>query len=366
MKRYRLSRQIIASMSVVATIAMLIVFVGSFVFYGIYLSYFPPPPGPPPLLPEAPDLVMIAVFLLIGLALAIVVALRLTKRILAPLNSLAESARKIAAGDLSARASPGDRSLGETAHLVADFNAMAQRLQDNADDMIAWSAAIAHELRTPLTILKGRLQGIADGVFTPDEASIRNLLLQIDGLSRLVDDLRTVTLADSGRLDLGRAPVALAAEIHNVADLLEPSLANAGFSLELALEDLVVLGDGIRIRQALLALLDNAQRYAKAGRIEISTLKSGNSAIIRVEDEGPGLPPEFAKRAFDPFARGDPSHSPRYGGSGLGLSIVRAITEAHGGHVAYRASSRGGAVFEITLPLEDCESNAAPDASIQT
>ncbi|GAA0001266.1 hypothetical protein BRDID11002_12660 [Bradyrhizobium diazoefficiens] len=110
---------------------------------------------------------------------------------------------------------------------------MAQRLQDNADDMIAWNAAIAHELRTPLTILKGRLQGIADGVFTPDEASIGNLLLQIDGLSRLVDDLRTVTLADSGRLDLGRGPVALAAEIQNVADLLEPVLANAGFSLEL-------------------------------------------------------------------------------------------------------------------------------------
>jgi two-component system sensor histidine kinase AdeS len=366
MKRYRLSGQIIISMSVVTTIAMLIVFVGSFIFYGIYLTYFPPPPGPPPLLPEAPDLLLIAFFLLIGLALAILVALRLAKRILAPLNSLAASARKIAAGDLSARASPGDRSLGETAQLVDDFNAMAQRLQDIAQDMTAWNAMIAHELRTPLTILKGRLQGIADGIFAPDEALIRNLLLQIDGLSRLVDDLRTVTLADSGRLDLRRERVALAEEIRGVADLLEPSLANAGFSLQLTSHDLVVLGDGTRIRQALLALLDNTQRYAKPGRIEISVLKSGSSGIIRVEDEGPGLPPGFAKRAFDPFARADISDSPRHGGSGLGLSIVRAIAEAHGGRVAYRTSPGGGAVFEITLPLEDSASPPVAASSTQT
>lgn len=367
MNRYRLSGQIILSMSVVATIAMLIVFVGSFIFYGIYLTYFPPSPGPPPLLPEAPDLVLIAFFLLIGLALAIVVSLRLAKRILAPLNSLAESARKIAAGDLSARASPGDRSLGETAQLVDDFNAMAQRLQDIAEDMLAWNATIAHELRTPLTILKGRLQGIADGVFTADEALIRNLLLQVDGLSRLVEDLRTVTLADGGHLDLRIERVGLAAEIRSVTDLLEPSLAKAGFSLDVTLIDLTVRGDGIRIRQALLALLDNAQRYARPGSIELSTLKSGGSAIIRVEDEGPGLLPEFARRAFEPFARSEPSRSRRLSGSGLGLSVVRAIAEAHGGRVGYRRSSRGGAVFEITLPLmEEHGPDVAPGGSIQT
>jgi len=351
MKRYRLSGQIILSMSVVATIAMLIVFVGSFIFYGIYLSYFPPPPGPIPMLPEASDWVMIAVFLLIGLALAIVVALRLAKRILAPLNSLAESARKIAAGDLSARASPGDRSLGETAQLVDDFNAMAQRLQDIAEDMTAWNATIAHELRTPLTILKGRLQGIADGVFAADAALICNLLLQVDGLSRLVEDLRTVTLADGGHLDLRIEQVALAAEVRSVAELLEPSLVKAGFVLDVTLVDVAVRGDAVRIRQALLALLDNAQRHARPGRIELSTLKCGDVAVIRVEDEGPGLAPAFARRAFEPFTRSEASRSRRLGGSGLGLSVVRAIAEAHGGHAAYRRSSRGGAVFEIELPL---------------
>jgi Signal transduction histidine kinase len=365
MKRHRLSGQIIVSMSVVATIAMLIVFVGSFIFYGIYLTYVPAPPGPPPLLPEAPDLLLIAFFLLVGLALAIVVALRLAKRILAPLNSLAESARKIAAGDLSVRASPGDRSLGETAQLVDDFNAMAQRLQDIAKDMIAWNATIAHELRTPLTVLKGRLQGIADGVFAPDEALIRNLLLHVDGLSRLVEDLRTVTLADGGRLDLRIEKIGLAAEIRSVIDLLEPSLLKAGFLLDVTLLDLVVRGDGSRIRQALLALLDNAQRYARPGSIELSTLKSGNSAVIRIEDEGPGLPPEFAGRAFEPFARSEPSRSRRFGGSGLGLSVVRAIAEAHGGRAAYRRSSRGGAVFEIQLPLmEDCGPDSAPGEAL--
>jgi two-component system sensor histidine kinase AdeS len=348
--RHGLSRQILLSMVVVTLTAALVVFFGFYISFAILVRFFPALVNYD-WMPSTTDLLIFTFLIFLALLAAGAIAFKLAARILTPLNSLAESARRIANGDLSARAVPGDQSLGETAHLVADFNAMAQRLQDIAEDMIAWNAAIAHELRTPLTILRGRLQGIADGVFTPDEALIRNLLLQIDGISRLVDDLRTVTLADNGRLDLRVGSVALAAEIRSVVDLLEPSLQNAGFSLELTLIDLVVLGDATRIRQALLALLDNAQRYAKPGRIEISTLKSDASAVIRIEDDGPGLPPEFARRAFDPFARGEPSRSRRYGGSGLGLSVVRAIADAHGGRVAYRTSSRGGAVFEVTLPL---------------
>ncbi len=103
--------------------------------------------------------------------------------------------------------------------------------------------------------------------------------------------------------------------------------------------------------KALLALLENARRYATPGRIEISTLKLSGAVIIRVEDAGPGLPPDFAKRAFEPFTRNEPSRSRRYGGSGLGLSVVRAIAEAHGGQASYRTSSRGGATFEISFQV---------------
>lgn len=324
-------------------------YVGLYISWAVLVSYFPQLVDYNSFLPSGTDLLTLAVLVLVALIAAVAIALKLTARILTPLNSLAESARRIAKGDLAARAVPGDRSLGETAHLVDDFNAMAQRLQDMADGMVHWNAAIAHELRTPLTILRGKLQGMADGVFEPDQTLLRNLLVQIDGLTRLVDDLHVVTLADSRRLSLQVEEVALATEVQRVVDLVGPSLAEAGFSLDLKLADITVSVDAARIRQALIALLENARRYAKRGRIEIVTRASGGWVLLSVEDEGPGLPPEFVPRAFEAFTRADPSRSRHLGGSGLGLSIVRAIAEAHGGKASYRGSPRGGAVFEIAI-----------------
>jgi two-component system sensor histidine kinase AdeS len=368
MTRYRLSRQITLSMSIVAAIAVLMVFVGTFIFYSIFLSWFPPPPGPPPLLPEAPDFILIAIFLLLGLAIAIHAALRLTRRILAPLNSLAEGARKIAAGDLTARAVAGDRSLGETAQLVDDFNAMAQRLQDVAASMTSWNAAIAHELRTPLTILRGRLHGLTDGVFEPSDELFRNLLAQVESLSRLVDDLRVVTLSDSHRLDLRVEPTDLAKEVAEAVDAMRLALDEAGFTVEMTTTPVTLPCDGARIRQALLALLENARRYATPGLLEIRLQLQMADLVLAVEDEGPGLSPEFAAQAFDAFARAEPSRSRQFGGSGLGLSVVRAIAEAHGGHARYRTSDKGGSVFEIVLPVggPDQDGKGASHASALT
>lgn len=361
MRRHRLSRQITLSMSVVVAIAVLMVFVGTFIFYSIYMTWFPPPPGPPPLLPEAPDFILIAIFLLLGLAIAIHAALRLTRRILAPLNSMAEGARKIAAGDLTARAVAGDRSLGETAQLVDDFNAMARRLEDAAESMTSWNAAIAHELRTPLTILRGRLQGLTDGVFDPSDELFRSLLVQVENLSRLVDDLRVVTLSDSQRLDMRVEPTDLANEVAQAVDAMRPALEGAGFSVRMTTEPVTLPCDGPRIRQALLALLENARRYATPSMIVIRMTLETFEVAIAVEDEGPGLSAEFAARAFDAFARAEPSRSRQFGGSGLGLSVVRAIAEAHGGHARYSTSEKGGSVFEIVFPIDgaSADSNAA-------
>lgn len=349
--RSSLNRQIVLSMTALAVVTALIVFFGAYGAYWLIFHYMPPATEPDDLSFSFRDILILGSLMLITVIIAVATAYKLAQRILIPLTSLAESARKIAQGDLSARALPGDKTLGETAHLVDDFNAMAQKLEEMAGQRTAWNAAIAHELRTPLTILRGRLQGISDGVFKPDDALIRNLLLQTEALGRLVEDLRMVTMADSGRLELQLEPTSLSSNIRQISELLTPSLQSAGFTLDLTLVELEVNGDGMRIRQALLALLDNTQRYATPGRIEIMTLKSDRSAIVRIEDSGPGLPPEFASRAFEPFARAEQSRSRRHGGSGLGLSVVRAIAEAHGGHASYRASSCGGAVFELSLPL---------------
>ncbi len=343
-----LSRQILVAMASVTVAAGLLVFFGTYLAFTI-LFYFSPWAEDTDNWLTGFDFMILTVLIFIALIVAAIASVRLARRILEPLESLAVSARRIKDGDLSARAVPGDHSLGETALLVQDFNAMAQRLQDMAADMTLWNATIAHELRTPLTILKGRLQGMIDGVFEPDEKSLHALVLQVDSLARLVEDLRTVTLADSGHLDLRLQPVRLKDEILRLAAVLDQELKQDGFELRLDLSDAVVRVDAMRIRQALLALITNARRYAMRGIIEISLQAEDDVVILRVADEGPGLDADIASSAFEPFRRGTRSGAMEKGGNGLGLSVVRAIVEAHGGKVRYAPSDKGGAMFEISL-----------------
>lgn len=343
-----LSRQILVAMASVTVAAGLLVFFGTYLAFTI-LFYFSPWAEDTDNWLTGFDFMILTVLIFIALIVAAIASVRLARRILEPLESLAVSARRIKDGDLSARAVPGDHSLGETALLVQDFNAMAQRLQDMAADMTLWNATIAHELRTPLTILKGRLQGMIDGVFEPDEKSLHALVLQVDSLARLVEDLRTVTLADSGHLDLRLQPVRLRDEILRLAAVLDQELKQDGFELRLDLSDAVVRVDAMRIRQALLALITNARRHAMRGIIEISLQSEDDVVILRVADEGPGLDADIASSAFEPFRRGTRSGAMEKGGNGLGLSVVRAIVEAHGGKVRYAPSDKGGAMFEISL-----------------
>lgn len=343
-----LSRQILVAMASVTVAAGLLVFFGTYLAFTI-LFYFSPWSEDSDNWLTGFDFMILAVLIFIALIVAAIASVRLARRILEPLESLAVSARRIKDGDLSARAAPGDHSLGETALLVQDFNAMAQRLQDMAADMTLWNATIAHELRTPLTILKGRLQGMIDGVFEPNEKSLHALVLQVDSLARLVEDLRTVTLADSGHLDLRLQPVRLKEEILRLAAVLDQELKQDGFELQLDLSDVVVRVDAMRIRQALLALVTNARRYAIRGVIGISLGVKNDHVILGVADEGPGLDADIASSAFEPFRRGARSGAMEKGGNGLGLSVVRAIVEAHGGTVRYAPSDKGGAMFEISL-----------------
>lgn len=347
--RAGLSRQILIAMSAITVLAGILVFFGTYLVYSVIIAVYPLPDTTEEGWLTSLDFLIFAGLIVVTLPVAAFMSLRLARRILDPLESLARSARQIAAGDLSARASANDKALGETASLVSDFNTMAQRLQDMAADMALWNATIAHELRTPLTILKGRLQGIIDGVFEPDERTLRRLILQVDGLARLVEDLRTVTLADSGHLDLHIVPTHLDREIEGLAELMAPDLASEGFHLKLELEDIVVDADATRVRQAVLALISNARRHAIRGAITIVLKAVNGTAVLAISDEGPGIDPDLAGLAFEPFVRGNPGRAKETGGNGLGLSVVRSIMEAHGGSLRYRTAPGGGALFEMNF-----------------
>jgi two-component system, OmpR family, sensor histidine kinase AdeS len=347
MKLAGLNRQIILSMAVIAVSVTLLVFVTSYAFYYLWSLYWPEPSADESWALRWPDWLWMIASLLVGLALAVVQAVKLSRRILLPLNSVADSIRRVRQGDLSARAVTGDPSMSEAWLLAEDFNALTSQLQRMTGEQAFWNAAIAHELRTPVTILRGRLQGLAEGVFTPDESQFRNLLVQIEGLARLIEDLRAVSLAESGHLDIQIKEVDLAAEIKDIADLLSDGFRAAGQNLVLDLDSRPVYCDAGRIRQALLALLENARRYALAGQIRICSRIEDGCFRLTVEDSGPGIPESFCPHVFTAFRRAENSRS---GGSGLGLAVVAAIARAHGGTAECGTSSSGGTAFTLTWP----------------
>ncbi|MPV57836.1 two-component sensor histidine kinase [Burkholderia sp. HI2761] len=342
-----LSRQIALTMGAMAFGVTLLVVVTAYVFYYVAFKYWPVEFNQPGLLPTGPEWVWLISTTLVGLVLAVFVAVNLSRRILVPLNSVTDSIRRVARGDLGARAVAGDRSLHEAALLADNFNALASELQRVTDEQTFWNAAIAHELRTPVTVLRGRLQGLAEGVFTPSEAQFRSLLAQVEGLTRLIEDLRVVSLADSGHLSIEIRDTDLAAEIRAVVDVFAHAMQAAGQHPVLDLDARPMRCDPVRIRQALLALLENARRHAVPGAIRIGTCVEQGMCRLRVEDDGPGIPADFAPHVFQAFRRVDESQP---GGSGLGLAVVAAIAHAHGGEAVCVPTGAGGTRFEVQWP----------------
>ncbi len=293
----------------------------------------------------------LAVLTVLAACVAVGLATGVAHRLARPMERVAHAARRVAQGDLDARAEPGRGSSLELRQLVDDFNHMADSLAASRRELKESTAAIAHELRTPLTILRGRLQGIHDGVFAIGPAEFTALIQQVDSLSRVVDDLRVVSLAGANSLALQCRPMELATEVESLLPVIEPDLHALGMRLELDLRPAPVHADPQRLRQVLTCLLDNARRYAsEGGVVRIETHASGSAGVLRVLDRGAGFPPGGAERAFERFWRSEASRSRQTGGSGLGLSVVRAIADAHGGQAHAANRPDGGALLEVRLP----------------
>lgn len=322
----------------------------SLVFYYFAVKVWPDQYPGEDWAPSLAEWAWISLTTLAGVGLAVLVAGHMAKRILLPLDSLARAMKSAAAGDLSARASAGERPLAEASALVEDFNRLAKELHRVTEERSFWNAAIAHELRTPVTILRGRIQGLADGVFEPDQTQFSLLLRQVEGLARLVDDLRSISLAESGHLHLQWQRLDVTDDILAAAEPFRPLLEAGGQSLAMDLTDGMVRCDPLRIRQILVALLDNARRYAAAGEIAVQTRFEGDQFILSVEDQGPGIPPELAPHVFEAFRRSGSLKERNERSSGLGLAVVAAIASAHHGTATCRSGRRGGTIFDVRFP----------------
>lgn len=285
-----------------------------------------------------------------------VIGIYLARRIARPLEQLTQVAEGLKSGDFTVRLAESHTSTVEVKSLIESFNALATSLETMEERLRFNNMAVAHELRTPLTILRGSMQGMVDGVFPMDTKTVASLLLQVEGLSRLVEDLRTLSLAIGQKLVMDRERFEVAELVEAVIDSAKPMLEASKLTVEKELSPRTAIADRQRIRQAILALLENACRYAAGGGVLRcqTELTTDGFIAIRVLDRGPGFPENMGDINVNPFWRGDASRSRATGGTGLGLSVVQAIAAAHGGKLELQNRPGGGAIVSILIP-EDAE-----------
>jgi signal transduction histidine kinase len=267
------------------------------------------------------------------------------RRVGRPMGEIVAAADRVARGDFRARvAEHGPPSLRSVAHA---FNSMTARLQSQDEQRRHLMADIAHELRTPLAVIQGRLEGLIDGVYSRDDASLEEVLADTRVLARLVEDLRTLANAEAGALTLQKESTDLAILVHDTVRASSAEADARGVTLrvedsrDLPLIDL----DPLRIREVLTNLVSNAiQHTPRGGAVSIAIEPAAGRFIVRVADTGTGVAPEDLPKIFDRFYKGPTSH-----GSGLGLTIARNLVVAHGGEI--RAESHPGKGTTVTFSL---------------
>jgi len=266
-----------------------------------------------------------------------------------PLDNLLEASDKVAEGDFSVRLE--EKGPPEVRALTRGFNSMAERLQVNDQQRRNMLADVSHELRTPLTIIQGNVEGILDGMYPADEARLKSVLEETQVLSRLIDDLRTLSLAESGALQLKREPTDLRLFLREILSGFEAQAKEKEIKVDLSLVDVEAMNiDPQRVREVLTNLLSNALRYTPHGgvvHVNLTGTGSGveRSVMISVEDSGSGIASEDLSQIFDRFYKSSDS-----GGMGLGLSIAKYLVEAHAGKIWAESEVGLGTKISFTLP----------------
>lgn len=285
-----------------------------------------------------------------AVAAALALGALIAWRIMAPVQELTRAAERVAAGDLSGRVAV--QTADEIGRLAQTFNQMADSLARADELRRRMTADIAHELRTPLSIIRGQIEAIQDGIFPPNAEHLDPIHQETLLLNRLVEDLRTLALAEAGQLPLQKTEADLNALLERIVAKFAPLAAEKEIRLQVdgtGSADKILI-DVHRIEQVLTNLLANALRHTpRAGRIVLQ-LRSGEEVVVEVADSGPGIAPADLPHIFDRFWRGDRSRARDRGGAGLGLAIARQLVEAHGGRIWVESEPGNGSTFYFSLP----------------
>ena len=299
----------------------------------------------------------LALSLGVGIAAALVTAavasVFLSARIVRPVHALAAAAGRVSSGDYDARVEVDDGN-DELTVLARSFNDMASSLASTEQRRRRLLSDVAHELRTPLATIDAYLEGISDGVVAPDGETWAILRHESARLNRLSEDIARVSRAEERQLELHLERVRPQQLVAAATNAAAPAFAAKGVQLQpegSVTPDVAV--DRDRIGEILANLLENALRHTPAGgRVTLSARTDGDNALITIADTGEGLGADEVERIFERFYRVDPSRSRDRGGSGIGLTISRALAEAHGGTLSAESEGPGhGSRFLLRLPL---------------
>jgi len=296
--------------------------------------------------------------LLLALPLPLILAgfsgFALARKALAPIDAMAQKAERISAERLNERL-PIENPEDELGHLARVFNATLARLEAAFDQLRRFTADASHELRTPLTAIRsvGEVALQTPKSATEYQDVIGSMLEETDRLTRLVDSLLTLSRADASHISVQRTAISLVGLAQEASSLVEVLAEEKQQRISVEGEPaLIVSGDRLILRQALVNLIDNAIKYSPAGTeilVRVCAGKDGRP-VVEVVDQGPGVPKEHQPRIFDRFYRVDKARSREWGGAGLGLAIARWAVEVHGGQISLESVEGQGSTFRVTLP----------------
>ncbi len=305
---------------------------------------------------KMPPVDSVWIYIISGVVLLMIVRFfiwggRAFRRFSGPLEDLFNASKRVAEGDYTVRVR--ERGTKEVRALVRAFNSMASHLQIDDEQRRSLLADVTHELRTPLTVMRGNIEGMLDGIYSADEARLKSILDEVHVLTRLVDDLRTLVLAESGALQLHKEASDFAALLGDAAAAFQTQADDLDVELRIDVAPGMqpVQLDAERMHQVLSNLIVNALRYTPAGgqiTLRGKEARGANGArrvLITVEDTGPGIKAQDLPYVFERFYKASDS-----GGMGLGLAIVKNIVAAHGGTVSVSSQEGKGTQFSISLP----------------
>lgn len=290
-------------------------------------------------------------FFVFPILLVVLIAIAVSggvRRMTRPMNNLIEAARRIESGDYTAQVP--EWGSADIRSVARAFNAMSARLKTIDEQRRNFMADVTHELRTPLSVIRGQAEAISDGVYPADAAHLAPILDATQTLDRLVEDLRTLALTDSGNLVLHKEPTDIGALVHDTVESFRPQAESDALTLTAEIADKLptIEVDSERIRQVLGNLLSNAIRHTPSGgSVRVAVSSSVNQVTITVTDTGEGIPPELLPHVFERFVKG-----PNSTGSGLGLAIARDVVNLHSGRIT-ASSGASGTTLTVTLPNQE-------------